>query len=117
MPKKTTDDKKSPEHEEEPAKQLETFGAKILGDIERKQNPSFNVTTRTRSNISYDEKEGYLRLGELKPMEEREMRLDIYNTMNADPGEYTVAITTISHYRDYGHVLNAVKKKTTLSVV
>ena len=63
MPKKTTDYKKSPGHEEEPAKQLETFGAKILGDIERKQNPSFNVTTRTRSNISYDEKEGYLRLG------------------------------------------------------
>jgi uncharacterized membrane protein len=63
------------------------------------------------------QKQKELRLGEIKPGEEKESRLDIYNTLNADPGEYTIAITTISHYRDYGHVLNAVKKKTTLSVV
>ncbi|MEM3884079.1 MAG: hypothetical protein QXT94_04060 [Methanothrix sp.] len=80
-----------------------------------------SVVMELPNQLGFDDmgmqKQKELRLGELKPMEEREMRLDIYNTMNADPGEYTVAITTISHYRDYGHVLNAVKKKTTLSVV
>ncbi len=62
-------------------------------------------------------KQKELRLGEIKPGEERESRFEVYNTLNADPGDYTVSITTISHYRDYGHVLNAVRKKTTVSVV
>jgi DNA topoisomerase-6 subunit A len=62
MPKKGAQTGDSKE-EEEPAKRLERFGSKILGDVERKQNPSFSVTTRTRSNIMYDEKEGFLKLG------------------------------------------------------
>jgi len=80
-----------------------------------------SVVAELPKQLGFDEmgmqKQRELRLGELKPGEERELRLDIYNTINADPGDYTVAITTISHYRDYGHVINAVKKRTTLSVV
>lgn len=80
-----------------------------------------SVVLELPNQLGFDDmgmqKQKELRLGEIKPGEERESRLDIYNTLNADPGEYTIAITTISHYRDYGHVLNAVKKKTTLSVV
>ncbi|MCL4371864.1 hypothetical protein M1373_00920 [Candidatus Marsarchaeota archaeon] len=71
--------------------------------------------------LGFDEmgmaKQKELRVGDINPGEEREARVDIYNSLNADPGEYTIAITTISHYRDYGHVLNAVKKKATINVV
>ncbi len=80
-----------------------------------------SVVLELPTQLGFDEmgmqKQKELRLGEVNPGEEKESRLDIYNTMNADPGEYTITITTISHYRDYGHVLNAVKKKTTLNVV
>ncbi len=50
--------------EEESGKKLEGFGTEILEDIKKKQNPSFSVTTRTRSNILYDEKQGFLKLGD-----------------------------------------------------
>ncbi len=56
-------------------------------------------------------------LGELKPGEEREARVDVHGGLNADTGDYTVTLTAIAHYRDYGHVINAVKKRTTVSVV
>ncbi len=62
-------------------------------------------------------KERELRLGEVAPNEEKEVRFDIFNTMNTDPGEYTLNLTAIAHYRDYGHVINAVKKRVTLEVV
>jgi DNA topoisomerase-6 subunit A len=62
VPKKSKETE-AKNNNEEPSERLERFGSKILGDIERKQNPSFSVTTRTRSNIMYDEKEGFLKLG------------------------------------------------------
>ncbi len=49
--------------EVEARKRLERFGAAILKDINSQSNPSFRVVTRTRSNIYYDKKDGYLRLG------------------------------------------------------
>ena len=71
--------------------------------------------------LSFDEvgmsKQQEEHLGELKPGDEREARVDVYGGLNADAGEYTVTLTAIAHYRDYGHVINAVKKRTTLSVV
>jgi uncharacterized membrane protein len=80
-----------------------------------------SVVLELPAQLGFDDmgmqKQKELRLGELKPGEEKESRLDIYSTLNADPGEYTIPITTISHYRDYGHVLNAVKKKVVLNVV
>ncbi|MGC8669974.1 MAG: hypothetical protein ACP5TL_02365 [Candidatus Micrarchaeia archaeon] len=62
-------------------------------------------------------KQKEVRVGEIAPHEERELRIEIYGGLNSDPGEYTIALTAIAHYRDYGHVLNAVKKRTTISVV
>ncbi len=56
-------------------------------------------------------------VGELAPDEEKEVRMDIFNSLNADPGDYTMTLTAIAHYRDYAHVLNAVKKRATLNVV
>ncbi len=57
------------------------------------------------------------RLGDLAPGEEKELKFEVYPTANADVGEYTVNLTAIAHYRDYGHVLNAVKKRVTVDVV
>jgi DNA topoisomerase-6 subunit A len=45
---------------------LEEFGDGILYDIKMKRNPKFTVTTRSRSNIKYDDREGFLRLGSAK---------------------------------------------------
>ena len=61
-------------------------------------------------------KEREVRVGELPPGEEREVRLEVYSSMNTDPGDYTLNLTAMAHYRDYGHVLNAVKKKAVLEV-
>ncbi|MGI0141622.1 MAG: DNA topoisomerase IV subunit A [Candidatus Micrarchaeales archaeon] len=49
--------------------ELEDLGKQMVGEIKKGENPRFVATTRTRSNIVYDSKEGYLRLG--KAEEER----------------------------------------------
>jgi len=67
-------------------------------------------------NISI-EKEKELRLGELAPDEEREIRTEVMTTLSSDPGEYTLSLTAIAHYRDYGHVINEVKRRVAVEVV
>ena len=42
---------------------LEEFGRNIVKDIESKKNPKFVTGARTRSNITFNEKKGYLSLG------------------------------------------------------
>ncbi|MDE1824722.1 MAG: hypothetical protein KGH74_05520, partial [Candidatus Micrarchaeota archaeon] len=49
--------------------ELEKMGKQIVEEIKKGENPRFVATTRTRSNILYDAKVGYLRLG--KNEEER----------------------------------------------
>ncbi|MGC8652072.1 MAG: DNA topoisomerase IV subunit A [Candidatus Micrarchaeia archaeon] len=46
-----------------PKAKLEEFASKIIGDISTGRNPRFVATARTRSNITYDDKKGYLSLG------------------------------------------------------
>ena len=58
-----------------------------------------------------------VRLGTLAPGEEKESRVEVHGDSGTDKGEYTLSITAFIHYRDYGHVLNAMKKKTVLEVV
>ncbi|MGC8676071.1 MAG: hypothetical protein ACP5T3_00950 [Candidatus Micrarchaeia archaeon] len=62
-------------------------------------------------------KEKELRLGLIAPDEEKQAAVDIYGDSGTDKGEYTLSLTAFIHYRDYGHVLNAVKKKATVEVV
>jgi DNA topoisomerase-6 subunit A len=45
---------------------LEDFGKDIVAQVEKGKNPSFNTTSRTRSNVHYDEKGGFLKLGNAK---------------------------------------------------
>ena len=53
----------------EPKVALEEFGVDILKQIEGGKNPKFTATARTKSNITYDIKKGYLTLG--RAQEER----------------------------------------------
>lgn len=80
-----------------------------------------SVVAELPKQLGFDQmslsKERELRLGDIAPNEEKEVRFDVYSNMNSDPGEYTLNLTAIAHYRDYGHVLNAVKKRVTLEVV
>ena len=58
-----------------------------------------------------------LRIGTLAPGEEKETRVEVHGDTATDKGEYTLSLTAFIHYRDYGHVLNAMKKKLLLEVV
>ncbi|MEM3781479.1 MAG: hypothetical protein QXT43_00755 [Candidatus Micrarchaeaceae archaeon] len=80
-----------------------------------------SVVVEVPKGLSLDEtgisKAKELRLGILPPNEERQIGLDIYGDAGTDKGEYTLSLTAFIHYRDYGHVLNAVKKRTIVEVV
>jgi DNA topoisomerase VI subunit A len=56
-------EKKTKTKEKDAAKSLEEFGNEITDDIDSKKNPKFVTGARTRSNIVYNEKKGYLSLG------------------------------------------------------
>lgn len=56
------------------------------------------------------------RLGELKPGEERFLKIPVWSTPKTPPGSYKFAVFAISHYRDYGHILNEVKRTLDLRV-
>lgn len=73
------------------------------------------------NRLGFDEmvlsREKESRVGEMQPGEEKEVKFSIYSSVGSDAGDYTINLTAIAHYRDYGHVLNAVKKRIQLSVV
>ena len=54
------------ERQVKPSEKLEEFGMGILNDISKGSNPRFITAVRSRSNIIYNEKEGYLTVGDAK---------------------------------------------------
>lgn len=56
------------------------------------------------------------RLGELRPSESRFVKISVYSTPKSAPGTYKISVFAISHYRDYAHVLNEVKRSLELRV-
>lgn len=62
-------------------------------------------------------KEREIRLGEIGVDEERELKFNISNSLDADKGEYTLVLAVMAHYRDYGHVMNMVRKRISVQVV
>ena len=72
-------------------KKLEEFGGQILGEIEKGKSPTFTTLSRSRSNISYNEKKGVLTLGDSS--EER----DFVNVSQAKRFMQTVAIASKCH--------------------
>ena len=44
-------------------KELKELGKKVLGDIEKKENPSIEIPIRALSNVVFNKKTGQLMLG------------------------------------------------------
>lgn len=58
-----------------------------------------------------------LRVGQIGVNEKKNLSVDIYGSSKTTAGNYEVEITAFSHYRDYSHVLNSVRKKVMLRAV
>jgi len=56
------------------------------------------------------------RVGELPSGESRVFSFKIWGTQRTRPGSYPLRVYAVSHYRDYGHVLNEVRKTVDLRV-
>lgn len=80
-----------------------------------------SVVAELPNRLGFDEmvlsRQREQRVGEMQPNDEKEIKFNIYGGVGSEPGEYTLRLTTIAHYRDYSHVLNAVKKQIQISVV
>jgi hypothetical protein len=80
-----------------------------------------SVVVEVPDRLSLDEtgfsKQKEVRFGMLAPNEQKDARVDIFSGVGTDKGEYTVGVTAFVHYRDYAHVLNAVKKRAVIEVV
>jgi len=58
-----------------------------------------------------------LRLGNLEAGQKRQISVPINATNQTPAGNYRMFITVYSHYRDYSHVLNSIRKSVDLRVV
>ena len=77
--------------EEKPKQKLESLGKLLIGDINSGKNPKFITAARTKSNIVYDSKAGFLGLGRAK--EER----SFINVAQSKRFMQTVAIAAKCH--------------------
>ncbi|MFH1779827.1 MAG: hypothetical protein ABH803_01630 [Candidatus Micrarchaeota archaeon] len=50
------------------------------------------------------------KLGEMQPGTQKSLVVPVYSTSKSEPGDYPVKVFAISHYLDYGHVLNEVRR-------
>ncbi|OIO25984.1 hypothetical protein COX85_01595 [Candidatus Micrarchaeota archaeon CG_4_10_14_0_2_um_filter_55_9] len=66
------------------------------------------------SNLLSNQKE--TRLGVLEPGEKRSIHLKVWSSPRTTPGGYPLFLTAVSHYRDYGHVLNESRKRLLIRV-
>jgi hypothetical protein len=94
----------------------------IVGLKNMTQEPvTSSVVVEVPDRISLDTtgiaREKEVRLGNLAPNESREAKVEIFSGSGTDKGEYTITITAFIHYRDYAHVLNAMKKRTVVEAV
>jgi hypothetical protein len=94
----------------------------VIGLKNMTQEPVMgSVVVEVPERVSLDttgmSREKEVRLGTLAPNENKEARVDIFSSSGTDRGEYTVTITAFIHYRDYAHVLNAMKKRAIIEAV
>lgn len=80
-----------------------------------------SVIVEVPQKLNLDEigmsKQKEVRIGLLAPNEEKRTAIDIYSGPATDKGDYTLSITAFVHYRDYGHVLNSMRKRVTISAL
>ena len=97
--------------------------ASLVVDIRNvtKEPVMSSVVVEVPARLSLDDigmaKEKEVRLGTLAPNEEKRAVVDIFSSPATDKGDYTVSVTAFIHYRDYGHVLNSMKKRVLLSAL
>jgi len=58
-----------------------------------------------------------IRLGYMKPKEDKQLTIEIYSSARAKEGIFPVQVTAFCHYRDYSHILNYERKRIELRVV
>jgi uncharacterized membrane protein len=66
------------------------------------------------ANILSNQKE--VRLGVIEPGEGRTIHLKVWSSPRTTAGDHPLVLTAISHYRDYGHVLNESRKRLVIRV-
>ncbi len=80
-----------------------------------------SIVIKLPSKLSFDQtglsREKEIRLGDLKPREGKDARIDIFSDVGTERGDYTIDLMAIAHYRDYGHVINAIRKRIQVGVV
>ena len=80
-----------------------------------------SVVIELPRQLSFDSigasKEKEVRLGVLAAKEEKGTTVSIYGGTGTEKGAYTITITAFIHYRDYGHVINEVRKRTVVGAV
>ncbi len=58
-----------------------------------------------------------IRIGTLKPNEEKNFQIELFPNYRAEPGTYDVAIKANKHYRGYSHIINTAQKNISLRIV
>ncbi len=91
MPAKKDAEQRKIVQEIDAKEKLEKLGRNLLSDINSEKNPKFITTTRSRSNISFDDKQGYLKLGSAQ--EER----SFLNVAQSKRFMQTIAIASKCH--------------------
>ncbi len=80
-----------------------------------------SVVVELPKQLSFDSvgasKQREARLGTMADNEEKSASMEIYGGTGTDKGTYTLTVTAFIHYRDYGHIINEVRKRTALEVV
>ncbi len=80
-----------------------------------------SIVAELPNKLGFDEmamaRQREIRIGEMQPNDQKEIKFNIYGNVGSEAGEYTARLTAIAHYRDYSHVLNAIKKQIQISVV
>ncbi|MFH0927669.1 MAG: hypothetical protein V1822_03755 [Candidatus Micrarchaeota archaeon] len=80
-----------------------------------------SIVVEVANSLGFDSmglhKKKELRLGSLEPSASKEISVPITANNQTPAGNYRIFITAYSHYRDYSHVLNSVRKSAELRVV
>ena len=51
-----------------------------------------------------------IRLSQLRPREQKHLKVQVWGTQRTDAANYPIKVYAIAHYRDYGYVLNEIRK-------
>lgn len=85
------------------------------------KNQICSVVVDLPKNIGFEQmgisRQKELRLGELQPGQSKEFSISLSANNQTPAGFYTLQLTAYSHYRDYTHILNSVRKPVELRVV